>query len=274
MPTFVFSAITPHGYEILEDLSPDNPALMEKTRQSMQTLGLGMAAAKPDTIIVLTPHGTRIDGQFAVACSARMSGILEFAGRQQATSRTVDRELARAIVKAATDDHLAVGALQYATSDGPLACLALDWGAQIPLTFMPDVPVVVITPSRLVSMADHLRFGESLARAVAKSGKRVGLIASCDWAHAHEANGPYGYHPSAAKLDERVVQLLKAGEIEALGDFSPDFIEEAKPDGIWQSLILAGAIPRDVRRVRFLSYEAPTYFGLICCEIEERAAHD
>jgi len=41
-------------------------------------------------------------------------------------------------------------------------------------------------------------------------------------------------------------------------------IANAKPDGIWQSLILAGAIPLENRKSTFLSYEVPTYFGLIC----------
>ncbi|MDN3017560.1 hypothetical protein PH210_15280 [Paenibacillus sp. BSR1-1] len=51
-----------------------------------------------------------------------------------------------------------------------------------------------------------------------------------------------------------------------MADLERDFIGAAKPDGIWQTLILAGAIPSEERRVEFLSYEVPTYFGLICAK--------
>ena len=90
------------------------------------------------------------------------------------------------------------------------------------------------------------------------------LIASCDWAHAHDESGPYGFDPAAKSFDEQVVTLIKTNQLEKMADFQLDFIEAAKPDGIWQTLILAGAIPPEERNVEFLSYEAPTYFGLLC----------
>ena len=65
-------------------------------------------------------------------------------------------------------------------------------------------------------------------------------------------------------MDEQVTELIKRDELEGLADFSEELIENAKPDGIWQTLILAGAIAKEDRRSQFLSYEAPTYFGLIC----------
>ena len=51
-------------------------------------------------------------------------------------------------------------------------------------------------------------------------------------------------------------------------EFDEDFIEAAKPDGIWQTLILAGAIPPAERKIELLSYEVPTYFGLICAAVK------
>src|SRR5690606_13962202 len=128
-------------------------------------------------------------------------------------------------------------------------------------------PIVVITPSRDLSFEKHLEFGEALREAVKKSEKRIGLIASCDWSHAHDKMGPYGYDPAAKQLDEEVVGLIKNNQLEKMADFDEDFIDAAKPDGIWQTLILAGAIREEERKVEFLSYEAPTYFGLICAVI-------
>ncbi len=264
MNPFVFATIAPHGSEIIAELSGDRPDLMARTRASLETLGAQMAAALPEALIVLTPHGTRVEGQFAVADSERMRGKVEHGGGAVEMEKAVDRQLTHSIAEAALQDGLPAALLNFATAQGPLSCLPLDWGAIIPLHFMPDVPVVVVNPPRGADFGPHLRFGAALSRAVAASGKRVGLIASCDWSHTHDAAGPYGYHGAAAQLDARVVECLQSGDLEALAGFGPQLIEDAKPDGLWQTLVLAGAIPPGARRPQFLSYEAPTYFGLIC----------
>ena len=213
---------------------------------------------------MLTPHGLRLDGMICITDAERMFGELEDNGGKVTMERRVDRELAKSIYATAKQDGVPVGAANFATASGPYSCLPLDWGVIVPLHFMPDVPIVVLTPTRSVSFEDHVRLGRSIARAVAASGKRVGLIASCDWAHAHDENGPYGFDPAAAEYDAKVIELLKQNDIEALMNFTPEFIEAAKPDGNWQILVLAGAIAKADRNVEFLSYEVPTYFGLMC----------
>jgi aromatic ring-opening dioxygenase LigB subunit len=267
MNPFVFACITPHGGEIIPELKGERPERMQKTRDSMQELGERMQAAKPDAIIVLTPHGTRVEGFFSISNSERMEGFVEENDAIYRMERLVERTLALSITEAAKESGLPAATINYGTSAGPVSCLQLDWGAIVPLAFMPDVPVVVITPSRDVPLDVHYRFGEVISRAVKRSKLRVGLIASCDWSHAHNESGPYGYNPAAKLLDEDVVILIKSGELEKMGEFDPDYVDAAKPDGIWQTMILAGAIPADIRHTDFLSYEVPTYFGLICAEI-------
>ncbi|MBS4174439.1 extradiol ring-cleavage dioxygenase [Bacillus sp. FJAT-49736] len=267
MNPFVFACITPHGGEIIPELAGDRPDRMKLTRNSMVKLGTKMKEANPDTIIVLTPHGTRIDGQFSISNSERMMGSFDENDGYYEMERMVDRELALEITKAAKESGLAAGSINYATAAGPLSCLPLDWGAIVPLAFMPEIPIVVITPSREVPLEDHYKFGEVLRTVVQGSAKKIALIASCDWAHAHDENGPYGYDPAAAMLDEEVVGLFRSNELEKMVEFDPEYIEAAKPDGIWQTMILAGALPKEKRKIHLYSYEVPTYFGLICAEV-------
>lgn len=264
MNPFVFACITPHGGEIIPELQGNQPDRMALTRKSMTYLGEEMKKAKPDCIILLTPHGTRINGQFSIADSERMFGVVEENDASFSMEKRVERELAKEISEEANQNGIKTGTINYGTSAGPFSCLQLDWGAIVPLRFMPDVPVVVITPSREISYESHIELGRVLREVALKSKKRIGLIASCDWAHAHDENGPYGFDPAAKKLDEEVVDIIKENELEKMAQFEDEFIEAAKPDGIWQTLILAGAIPIENRKVEFLSYEAPTYFGLIC----------
>ena len=267
MNPFVFACIAPHGGEIIPELKGSNPNRMSVTRNSLITIGEGMEKANPDVLIVLTPHGTRINGQFSISDSERMEGKVEENDSSFMMMRDVDRELAKCIAEEATLAGIPAGTINYGTTSGPISCLPLDWGAIVPLRFMPDIPIVVITPSRDISYETHLEFGRVLGKVVQASKKRVGLIASCDWSHAHDESGPYGYDPAAKMLDEEVVTLMTQNQLEKMVEFDPDFVEAAKPDGIWQTLILAGAIPKEGRKIEFLSYEAPTYFGLICAII-------
>ncbi|HET7578495.1 MAG TPA: extradiol ring-cleavage dioxygenase [Bacillales bacterium] len=261
---FVFSCIMPHGGEIVPELSGDDPSRMKKTRENAERLGQSMAETEPDAIVVVTPHGTRINGQFSIADCERMVGYEEENGTRFDMERKVERVLAAELTTEAKKAGLPAASINFGTAEGSLSNLPLDWGAVVPLRFMPDVPIVVITPSRQVSMEDHLKFGKVLRETAEASNRRIGLIASCDWCHTHDDSGPYGYDPAAGPLDEEIVQLIKDNELEKMMDFDPERVEAAKPDGIWQALVLAGAIPKEERYVEFLSYEVPTYFGLIC----------
>ncbi|SFC71866.1 Aromatic ring-opening dioxygenase, LigB subunit [Bacillus sp. OV322] len=267
MNPFVFACITPHGGEIIPELKGDFPGRMSVTRSSLYTLGKEMAQAMPDSLIVLTPHGTRINGVFSISDSEYMEGVVEENGSSFSMKITVDRDLAKNAAKKAEEAGIKAGTINFGTSAGPFSCLQLDWGAIVPLRFMPEVPAVIITPSRELAFKDHLEFGRVLKMAALASEKKIGIIASCDWSHTHQMSGPYGFHEDAAKLDGEVKSLLEKKKLEEMQDFSTELIDNAKPDGIWQTLILAGAIPSNEREVKVLSYEAPTYFGLISAAI-------
>lgn len=60
---------------------------------------------------------------------------------------------------------------------------------------------------------------------------------------------------------------VRDGQLEALTTLDSQLVEDAKPDGLWQALVLAGAIAPSVRRMELLSYKAPTYFGLLCAAV-------
>ena len=56
---------------------------------------------------------------------------------------------------------------------------------------------------------------------------------------------------------------MKRNALGELLSFEPTFVAEAKADSFWQMLMLHGAIGSGWG-ADFLSYEAPTYFGMLC----------
>jgi aromatic ring-opening dioxygenase LigB subunit len=180
----------------------------------------------------------------------------------------VDLELATQAVTALHDEGIPVVGASFGANDPAAASAPMDWGVLIPLWVMggrhdPPVPVVVLSPARDLSLEEHVRAGRALARAAGESGKRIALIASADHGHAHDASGPYGFDPAAAEYDRQVVDLVRENRLAGLLDLDPAFVDSAKADSWWQMLILHGALG-DGWHAEFLSYEASTYFGMLC----------
>jgi len=136
----------------------------------------------------------------------------------------------------------------------------MDWGTLIPLAFLPELPVVVVSPARDRPLAEHESLGRAIADAAADT--RVALVASADHGHAHDPDGPYGYDPAAAAYDERVVEIVRENRLGELHGLA-ELVDAAKADSLWQLVVLHGALGEDFD-AELLSYEAPTYFGMLC----------
>jgi aromatic ring-opening dioxygenase LigB subunit len=146
--------------------------------------------------------------------------------------------------------------------------MSIDWGAGIPLWFL-RAPAVVVTPCRALSNDEHVRAGAALARATAD--RRVAFIASADHGHGHTADGPYGFAPESKEYDEQIVELVRTNRLEELVGRDAGFAVAAKADSFWQLLMLHGAIG-DRFDAELLSYEAPTYFGMLTAGFAPRNA--
>jgi aromatic ring-opening dioxygenase LigB subunit len=268
-----YACIAPHGGEVIPELAGEDLSRMDVTRRAMEELGRRVADARPDTLVVLTPHGVRVAGAVCVMATERAIGILE---SEQGEARVdidmaVDTELAQRIAEqAAYAHHVPTVTAIYGASGGDSCFTPLDWGAVVPLWFLgarsPSPPAIVsITPSRALSLQQLYDFGTAIAEAAGEVGRRVALVASADWGHAHSAEGPYGYDPASSEFDAMVQEVIRSGDLDRLLATDLAFAEQAKVDGLWQTVTLAGALRtvHPLLRGELLSYEAPTYFGML-----------
>lgn len=266
----VFACIAPHGSIAIPEAKPkDRPWLASATTAGMLELGRRFAAAEPDVSIVLTPHNIHVEGAMAVIDAAAVSGDLVQWGSPIALRIPVDRELSLSVRDAMRDDGIPVVAVSYGANDPVSAVFPMDWAVLVPAHFMggrsdPQVPVAVVAPARDLSDDVHVRAGQAIGRAAAASRKRIALIASCDHGHGHDAKGPYGYTPKSKEFDEAVAALIGNGDGPRFSRLGSAFAREAKADSYWQMLMLEGALGQGGWRGELLSYEAPTYFGMLC----------
>jgi aromatic ring-opening dioxygenase LigB subunit len=258
--TVVFGAIAPHG----------DPAFVEGsvTRLAFQELGSRAARAAPEVTVVFTPHNVHVEGAFAVLTAATLAGSLEELPIE--FECRVDRGLAREMVDALRSEGIPAVSVSYGSNDETLAVMPLDWGALIPLWFLgggdeePHRPVVVVSPARDLPLADHMRAGAVIAHACAN--RSVAVVASADHGHAHDPDGPFGFDPASAEYDARVVDLVRANRLENLPELEP-IVTAASADSLWQMVMLHGVLGDDFD-AELLSYERPTYFGMLCAAFE------
>ena len=279
MSGLVFACIAPHGSEVIAELAGEEVGRAAATRAAMEELGRRMSAARPETVVVLTPHGVRVAGAVCVMTTERAVGVLEGENGQGRVEvdMAVDTGLARRIAEQAADSfNVPVATAIYGASGGDGCYTPLDWGAVVPLWFLgarwPEQPsVVTITPSRALTLRQLYDFGTVLASTAAEMGRRTALVASADWGHAHSADGPYGFDPASAEFDDAVVEIVRSGSLDRFLTMDLDFADRAKVDGLWQSVILAGALHHTPMRCELLAYEHPTYFGMLVAACEPDA---
>ena len=263
----VFAAIAPHGgIAIAEACAPEERGVALKTRHGMEELGRLFTDAKPDAVVVATPHNVHIANAFGVIVASRVAGRLDGVFPPIELDVASDTELAWQILASMGGAGLQAAGVSFGSNEPGTAVAPMDWGVLIPLWFMggrAERPpsIVVVTPARDLPASDHVSAGAAIAAVAAASSKRIALIASADHGHAHQKAGPYGFHPAAAEYDKLVTDIVGANALERLVEVPAELIENAKADSWWQMLILHGATRGWTARL--VSYEAPTYFGML-----------
>ena len=263
----VFKAIMPHGDELLPHTAAYAGLLV--LRRAMADIGTELRARRPDLILVASPHHLRIAGHLAIADTAYAEGAVTAGGDVYSLRVEIDRGFNRTLFEASAAAGLPPAPVGFQSAEGPLSTLPLDFGTLVPLYYLAGqetpLKICLVGPPRDLGLRPLVRLGEEVARRCGT--RRVALIASADLAHAHLADGPYGFDPSAAAYDALVQSAALKGDLSSLADLPPDFLSAAKPDAPWQLAMLQGAMGGEHAVFNF-AYARPTYFGMLTARFE------
>lgn len=256
----VAGAIVPHGNPVFEQ--PEGP-----TAKAMADLAQRLRQAGADQAILVTPHGTHLDNHFGVVRSAMLSEHgNQFVDAEHLYEGPGEPELAHACVDALQEEGLPALGMTFGTTVAGGSVMPVDWGAGIPLWFL-RLPAVIVTPCRALSNEQHVRAGAALARAT--GDRRVAFLASADHGHGHGFAGPYGHSEHSQPYDDDVVDVIRRNALGELPSWEPQRAYDALADSFWQMLMLHGALG-DGFEAELLSYEAPTYFGMLTAAFERK----
>lgn len=186
----------------------------------------------------------------------------------------MDRPLNELIREEARKLNVPVGRIRHDSSWIPLT---LVFGSTTPLWFMgamflPQPRVVITCPGPGTERANYPLYGRAIRLAAEASGRRVAFIASADMSHAHDASSEFGYDPASAEFDQMVIEAVQNNNLERFPTLEREWLGRVKADAFGQLLMRHGMLSDTDFRGEMLSYEVPTYFGMLCAAYERQSA--
>lgn len=261
----------PHPPVAIPKVGGKTTAQLSKTIEGFQNAAQTVAEQKPDTIIVITPHGPCFHDMFYIPSQKRISGDFSaFGCKKLILGFDNDLELANLISEHTKNHGLNAGFANDATMKRHGIPYDLDHGVTVPLYFLSQkYRNFKILPISIAGLngKEHYRFGILLREAIRHSNRRVILIASGNLSHKLSKNTPYGYSEDGIAFDKSIRKLLLTENAEGFLTLSPKEIEKAAPCGINAYRIVLGTLDGFRFLPRILSYEAPLGTGYLCAEL-------
>ncbi len=252
----VFSAICPHPPLLIPEIGKENLGFVQKTSKAMERLSQDIKAARPDTIVIISPHGQTLSDAFAFNISPDFSITFKDFG-DLATNIQLKGDIGHA--------HHYKEILEAKMPVVLITQQELDHGVGVPLYFLTkklDKSKLQIVPTSysLLDYQTHFEFGRKLQEDMLNDTKRIAVIASGDLSHRLSPDAPAGFSNWAKKFDETLIKHLRENNVKDILGLDHDFVEEAAECGLRSIIILLGVINSMRYKTDIYSYEGP--FGV------------
>ena len=251
----VFAATVPHSPLLIPTVGKDAREKLTKTLQAFAELEQSLYLAKPDTIVMISPHAQMYPDAFSGNVADTFTGVLkEFGDHGTTVTAKVDFLLLDHIHRMMRNEQI-----PFTLTSQP----ELDYGFTVPLLLLtPHVEKWKLIPlaTSLLDGRTHFEFGRQLKCVLHAEERRVAVIASADLSHHANASSPQGARPEGEQFDTSVRQKVLALDAAGLLAIDPTILERAGQCGYKPILTLLGTLEGINCTPRELSYEAP--FGV------------
>lgn len=255
--SLVFAAITPHPPIAIPSVGKDNLEKISKTVEAFKRLEAELYAAKPDILIVISPHGEISPNYFTINLSDRFNINFEQFGDFSTK------------LEFASDTVLMTTNKERMSSRSPINIISepsLDHGIGVPMFYLAshlkDIRLIPIYFSLLDNRA-HFEFGKNLKEAIIDSKQRIAVVASGDLSHCLTENAPLSFDPAGKEFDQKLMDFLKNNDSQSIINFDPELLERAAECGLRSIAILLGVLNNINFHFELLSYEAPFGIGYL-----------
>ncbi len=264
MGEIVGAYLMPHPPVIIPEVGKGREKEIYDTIQSMNKVAQDIADKKPDTIILISPHGALFKDAVAIMGTPKLKGQLdEFGAKQVCVEKNNDLELGKEIDLISWSEGIPTVFLDDEKIQSYHVSSRLDHGAMVPLYFVEKAYSsydLVHINYGLLSKKELYAFGEIISSCVEKSDKKVVIIASGDLSHKLTPDAPAGYNEKGILFDEKLLGLLAASDIEGIFSIEDSLANDAGECGLRSIEMMLGAFEGKNISVEVLSYEGP--FGV------------
>jgi AmmeMemoRadiSam system protein A/AmmeMemoRadiSam system protein B len=263
--SLVGAFIVPHPPLIVPEIGKGEEKKVSNTINSFREVAKRIAALRPDTIILTSPHSILYSDYFHISPGKSAKGNFGgFGAKNVAFQVEYDEDFVEALEECAEREGLEAGTLGEKDT-------ALDHGTMVPLYFinevLQDFKLVRIGLSGL-SLPDHYHLGKCITKTAEKLDRRIVFVASGDLSHKLKEDGPYGFSEEGVRFDKEVTEAMRQGDFLRFLEFSPDFCESAAECGLKSFIIMAGALSGKSVTSELLSYEGTFGVGYAVCEFK------
>lgn len=254
--------MVPHPPLIVPLIGRGREREVQKTIDAYKQVADEIAAIKPETIIISSPHSVMYYDYFHISPGKRAYGsFADFNASEVSFNEEYDTELVELIETLCAKAGVPAGTRGERDS-------RLDHGTMVPLYFIREK----YTGGRIIRIGlsglplkTHFELGKIIGKAVGQTGRRAVYIASGDLSHKLQEYGPYGFAPEGPEYDKRIMDVCSRAAFNELFDFSEEFCDKAAECGHRSFTIMAGALDGlDVRATK-LSHEDVTGVGYGIC---------
>lgn len=265
MAGIIFGCIAPHPPLLFPGVGRGSELEVKATSDAMEKLSELLAQSRPETVLVISPHGVYHHDAMGIATANSSSGDM----RSWGTSGTDyhfenDLDVVAAIQEEAMADGIPIRSIGERGYE-------LDHGVLVPIYFlakgMSGASLVPLTFCWL-PLERHFAFGRALRRAAERLGKRVAIIASGDLSHRLIPSAPAGYHPEGKVFDEKLVEAIGSYDVPAVLNMDEELIEHAGECGLRSITIMLGALEGLSVKSSVLSYEGPFGVGYLVAALQ------
>ncbi len=259
--SIVFAAITPHAPVLIPEIGKDNLKKLKKTEEALKKLEQEFYAAKPESVLVISPHGKILSDSFSINLNSNYVANFKEFGDFGVELGFKSDYMSIQEVRAADETNQTVPLVLTSEAE-------IDHGFSIPLYYLTqhlkNIPIIPVTYSGL-DYQQHFAFGQFIHRQLAKINKRFAVIASGDLSHKLIKGAPGGYSAEGKKFDKKIVELIKKKDIEGILKIDQKLVKAAGECGLRSIIVLAGILDSINVQPEVLSYEGPFGVGYLVC---------
>ena len=259
--SIVFVGVAPHPPLLIPTIGKQHINELKSTIEAFRILEQELYAAKPDSLIILSPHGPVSKDVFQINLSNEYIGTLKEFG-DYSTKLKIKCDIPTIQMLRSCGEITHENNMQVALT----SIKDVDYGVTVPfyylLKHLKSLPAIIIYPS-LQNYREHYQFGVFLKEKLNIINKRFAIIASADLSHKCSKKSPGGLSEEAVAFDKLLIEDIIKHNINKIITRDKKNAQDIGECALEVIMIMLGILHHTSYRAELLSHEYP--FGVGHC---------